>query len=402
MEELKRIEGESELGYMARLYRSKLELGLSAMEINDIINLELNSNYAPSTTRCNSANYNVGWSEAIDKYANENTNSDESNYLNELKEKKQEIQELKIQYSDQKREYMSLVRPEARFKRMLEVLNDKLDEVNKKVPFTYNPNNISIINNSNEAVLIASDWHIDSVFNHYFGEYNLEIAKERIQELLEKTIEYCNANNVTTLHLEILGDMISGGIHWSSKVNSEEDCVSQTMTLCEILTSFINELCNNISNVKVYSVIGNHSRINMNKKDNQNGENLERFIPFYLKSRLINIPNVEIMEKCNIDDGIIVFDVLNTKIVGVHGDLDRPTQIVDNMIKMLKVIPNEFHMGHLHHHYEKEEYDIEVLINGSLQGTDYYAKDIRKSGRPMQKLMIYDEKGKLCTYKIKL
>ena len=32
-EKLKRLENESELGYMARLYRSKLELGLSAIEI---------------------------------------------------------------------------------------------------------------------------------------------------------------------------------------------------------------------------------------------------------------------------------------------------------------------------------------------------------------------------------
>lgn len=338
--------------------------------------------------------------EVIDEEGLNDISGDE--LLKEIESKTIELEKVKIRMQDQKREYKNLIRPQARFERILEVMRECVDSKNELYPFEYNPRGSIERISEKEAVLIISDWHISAAFNHYFGKYNMEIAKSRIQTLLNKTIEYCKDNKIGTLHLELLGDNISGGIHWSSKVNSEEDCVSQTMTLCELLSGFIGELCNNINDVKVYSVVGNHSRVNMNKKDNQNGENLERLVPFYLKARLKDIPNVEIVEKANIDDGIIMFDVLNTKIVGVHGDLDRPTQVVDNMIKMLRVFPNEIHMGHLHHHYEKEEYEIEVVINGSLQGTDDYAKDIRKSGRAMQKLMIYDREGKVCTYKIKL
>lgn len=329
------------------------------------------------------------------------SNISDNDIINEIDIKKLELEKEKIKFRDQRREFMNQVRPQARFERMLEVLQDSVEDINKIKPITYNP--IYKYNGGRkEAILLASDWHIDSKFNHCLGEYNLEIAKSRLEDLLAKTIEYCNVNDVNTLHIELLGDNISGGIHWSSKVNAEEDTISQVMTLCELLTSFITELCNHIPNVKVYSVIGNHSRLSMNKKESQQGENLERLIPFYLKARLNEVENISIMDNCNVDDGIIMFDVLGSKIIGVHGDIDRPTQVVDNMIKMFRVIPSEIHMGHLHHHYEKEEYDIEVIINGSLQGTDYYAKDIRKSGRPMQKLMIYDDNGKLCTYKIKL
>ena len=72
------------------------------------------------------------------------------------------------------------------------------------------------------------------------------------------------------------------------------------------------------------------------------------------------------------------------------------------MIKMFRVFPDEVHMGHRHHHFEKEEYDIEVNQNGSLQSTDTYAFNIRKSGKAMQKLNIYNKDGRLCSYKIKL
>ena len=70
---------------------------------------------------------------------------------------------------------------------------------------------------------MASDWHIDSKFENVLSKYNIDVAKRRIEELLNKTIKYCKSNNVDTLHLELLGDNINGGIHWGSKVESEED-----------------------------------------------------------------------------------------------------------------------------------------------------------------------------------
>lgn len=392
--ELKMRDGESKNAFVHRVYSSKVENGLTNQMCKDIINKELGTDYAESSLR---GIYKV-YSEVYDEILETVKNTDE---LEELELKRREFEKEKIRFQDQKREYKNLLRPEARFERILEVLEREIKSLNETKPFITHKDIYSNIS-QREAVLVASDWHIGSSFDNYFGKYNLEIAKQRLNKLLNKTIEYCETNKVNTLHLELLGDNISGGIHWSSKVESEEDCVTQSMILCEILEEFIGRLADKIPYVKVYSVVGNHSRVNMNKKDNQNGENFERLVPWYLKKRLFNVNNVEIMDKCNIDDGIISFKVINTNIIGVHGDLDKPNQIINDMIKMFKFVAEEYHMGHLHHHFEKEEHDIEILINGSLQGTDNYAKDIRKTERPMQKLMIYDEDGKLCTYKIKL
>lgn len=334
----------------------------------------------------------------LEKEQLDNIEDDET--LKKIEEKKKELEKLKIQFQDQRREYRKLERSDARFERLVEVLEEN---INNLTPIKFNIDTYEIDNEeSTQAVLMASDWHIDSEFENVLSKYNINVAKKRIEELLNKTIKYCKSNNVDTLHLELLGDNINGGIHWGSKVESEEDVISQVITLCEILSEFVTKLCEKIPNVKIYSVIGNHSRVNMSKNDNQKGENLERLVPFYLKARLQNINNVEIKEDCNLDYGIIMFDVLNTKIIGVHGDLDNPSNAIDNMIKMFKVFPDEIHMGHRHHHFEKEEYDIEVNQNGSLQSTDTYAFNIRKSGKAMQKLNIYNKDGRLCSYKIKL
>ena len=332
------------------------------------------------------------------------SNFDENDLLKEIEEKTMVMQMEKKKMQDQRRELKKYVDSQARFKHLLETMKECVDELNATNPITYKPRIVShgVIEDSNEGVLICSDWHIGAKFENALGKYNYDIANNRIEELLANALTYCSVNNVTTLHVELLGDMMSGLIHVSSKVEAEEDAVSQLMTLCDLLSHFIKELSYKIDKVNIYTAIGNHSRLCPNIKENQEGENFERLIPYFLKHRLDKLTNVTICEEANIDDCILTFDVCDTKVFGVHGDLDKPSDVVDNMIKMFKVIPDEIHMGHYHTDMEKTEYDIETIVNGSLQGTDTFAKKIRKSGKPLQKLRIYNENGCVCEYKIRL
>lgn len=320
--------------------------------------------------------------------------------LKEIEEKKLELEKEKIRFQDQRREYKKYLRQDARWEHIVDILKEEINRVNRDNPLYINPHRHTFNIGKNHAVLSCSDWHIGAKFSNYFGEYNIDIAKRRMQELLEKTVEYCNHHNVDTLHVEILGDNISGHIHMSSKIESDEDVISQTMSAAEMLSQFVSELANNIPNVKIYHCIGNHARVNPNIKENLDKENFERILPWYMEAR-IKSPNVEFV-KNTIDDSIAIYDVLNTKIVAIHGDKDKLTTVMNDMMKMLHIFPNEIHLGHFHHHFEREEYDCEVSVNGSLMGTDNYAKNIRKKGTPMQKLKIYNAEGQLCTYKIKL
>ena len=401
---IKRGENESLINYFYRITRDRKELDLSYEQWQELLIGE--NKY--SSENCRKAYYIISPLLEI-------LSEDEKNRIAEGIESKEELERLikankeallenekmKIQYQDQRREYRKYVRESGRFDHLVSELTKSVKVLNKEKPlFNTHKQKIRILEN-NEAVLMTSDWHIGANFKNYFAEYSIDIAKKRIKELTEKTVEYCLANNVSTLHVELLGDSLDGSIHTSARIESEEDVISELMIYCEVLSEMINELSIFIPYIKVHSVIGNHTRITPNKKESITKENFERLVPFYLKARLTAIDNVEITNS-SIDDTIDVYEVKGQTIFCVHGDLDSPQNAVSKLSAMLKVFPDEVHMGHYHKHFEMDNYDMETVVNGSLKGTDNYAKEKRLSGSPMQKLMIYNEEGKLCTYKIKL
>ena len=401
---VKRGENESLLNYFNRITRDRKELDLSYEQWQELLIGE--NKY--SSENCRKAYYIISPLLEI-------LSEDEKNRIIEGIESKEELERLikankeallenekmKIQYQDQRREYRKYVRESGRFDHLVSELTKSVKVLNKEKPlFNTHKQKIRILEN-NEAVLMTSDWHIGANFKNYFAEYSIDIAKKRIKELTEKTVEYCLANNVSTLHVELLGDSLDGSIHTSARIESEEDVISELMIYCEVLSEMINELSIFIPYIKVHSVIGNHTRTTPNKKESITKENFERLVPFYLKARLTAIDNVEITNS-SIDDTIDVYEVKGQTIFCVHGDLDSPQNAVSKLSAMLKIFPDEVHMGHYHKHFEMDNYDMETVVNGSLKGTDNYAKEKRLSGSPMQKLMIYNEEGKLCTYKIKL
>lgn len=401
---IKRGENESLINYFYRITRDRKELDLSYEQWQELLIGE--NKY--SSENCRKAYYIISPLLEI-------LSEDEKNRIVEGIESKEELERLikankeallenekmKIQYQDQRREYRKYVRESGRFDHLVSELTKSVKVLNKEKPlFNTHKQKIRILEN-NEAVLMTSDWHIGANFKNYFAEYSIDIAKKRIKELTEKTVEYCLANNVSTLHVELLGDSLDGSIHTSARIESEEDVISELMIYCEVLSEMINELSIFIPYIKVHSVIGNHTRITPNKKESITKENFERLVPFYLKARLTAIDNIEITNS-SIDDTIDVYEVKGQTIFCVHGDLDSPQNAVSKLSAMLKVFPDEVHMGHYHKHFEMDNYDMETVVNGSLKGTDNYAKEKRLSGSPMQKLMIYNEEGKLCTYKIKL
>ena len=401
---IKRGENESLINYFYRITRDRKELDLSYEQWQELLIGE--NKY--SSENCRKAYYIISPLLEI-------LSEDEKNRIAEGIESKEELERLikankeaslenekmKIQYQDQRREYRKYVRESGRFDHLVSELTKSVKVLNKEKPlFNTHKQKIRILEN-NEAVLMTSDWHIGANFKNYFAEYSIDIAKKRIKELTEKTVEYCLANNVSTLHVELLGDSLDGSIHTSARIESEEDVISELMIYCEVLSEMINELSIFIPYIKVHSVIGNHTRTTPNKKESITKENFERLVPFYLKARLTAIDNVEITNS-SIDDTIDVYEVKGQTIFCVHGDLDNPQNAVSKLSAMLKIFPDEVHMGHYHKHFEVDNYDMETVVNGSLKGCDNYAKEKRLSGSPMQKLIIYNEDGKLCTYKIKL
>ena len=242
-------------------------------------------------------------------------------------------------------------------------------------------------NDSKEAILCISDWHYGMDFTNYWNNYNPDIARERIVKLQDMVTKTIVDEGISRLHIVNLGDMIAGRIHLTIRLESRIDVITQTIEVSEILAEFIHAL-SQYAKIDYYDCADNHSRLEPNKKEALNLETLQRIIPWYLQTRLSNQNDITIHTNNRYGEDIINFNIFDYKIAGVHGDKDRPIDVVNNINLLTKEHFDMILTAHLHHFSADEKDDTLIISNGSLMGTDTYSKNLRLYSRPSQNLII--------------
>ena len=243
-----------------------------------------------------------------------------------------------------------------------------------------------------EGILELSDWHYGIEVDTFWNKFNPDICKERVSKLLKETIEFCRFFGVAKLHIVNLADLICGRIHQTLRLQSRIDTITQIMKVSEILAEFITELTANDIYVEYYDCLDNHSRLEPNKGDSLDLESLVRITPWYLVERLKNNDIVNINANYY-DEDIISFEVMGYKVAGVHGHKDKPGKVVEGLTLMTKQNFDLILTAHLHHFSGDEQNEVVVVSNGSLMGTDQYAKDLRLSSKPSQNLILVNNKS---------
>lgn len=242
-------------------------------------------------------------------------------------------------------------------------------------------------NDSKEAILCISDWHYGMDFTNYWNNYNPDIARERIVKLQDMVTKTIVDEGISRLHIVNLGDMIAGRIHLTIRLESRIDVITQTIEVSEILAEFVHAL-SQYAKIDYYDCADNHSRLEPNKKEALNLETLQRIIPWYLQTRLSNQNDITIHTNNRYGEDIINFNIFDYKIAGVHGDKDRPIDVVNNINLLTKEHFDMILTAHLHHFSADEKDDTLIISNGSLMGTDTYSKNLRLYSRPSQNLII--------------
>lgn len=324
-----------------------------------------------------------------EKFENEYCSSEEIDRLETLKT---EIIKEKVKLSDARREYKKNLSIEARYENLVDILKREIQELDDLQLYHNAVNNNTNVN----GALLISDIHYGNTTDNVLNYYNTDIAKERIQELLNKTIYYCSFNRVQTLYINLLGDLIAGNIHTSVRVEQEEDVISQIVHISEILANFISEISKYVKEVKVVCVQGNHGRVISNLKDNLNQENYERLIYEYLKLRL---PELSIVT--NGFEDWATYEIGKRKIFIEHGDKTKIEQIKQRAIGLLGYVPDDIFVGHYHRMEMIDDNNTDIIINGSILSTDSYAMNHRLNTKPHQILRIYNNDD-VCTYKLSL
>ena len=323
----------------------------------------------------------------MDKTANELT----EDMLASLEKKKVEEYKERVRLQDARREYNKELRTEARYENLVEVMRDAIE---------YMPNlefrSKHVDSNDVKAILLVSDLHYGALIDNPINFYDTSVCKERMNTLLNKTIRYCTIHRVKELYVNLAGDLVCGNIHLGSRVEQEEDIITQTMQVAELLANFLSELSKHVDNIVLVCVQGNHSRVNPDLKANLNQENFERIIFEYIKMRL---PEIKMLRNGNED--WIAYDIGDKKIFLEHGDKSSVSSAKEKAVNMVGYAPDVILFGHFHHMELNDKNGTDVVVNGSVMGVDSYAIRRRFNTNPYQVMQVYDGDD-TCTYKLVL
>ena len=385
----KRFDDESEDDYALRICSLKETKHLYWDEIAQIINKTLDQNYTESRYRKMYSAYTKGKADAVKE--------EEIPEVSEYMQQKIELQKERIKISDERVQTNAYIRQLAREETIKEIASKCAQEMNSK-KLLEAPKEL-YISGKNAAILQLSDIHYGLVVDNYWNKYNPDIAKNKISQLRDKVIQYCEFNDVSDLYITELGDAIAGRIHETIKYQSRFDVITQIMQISEIIAEMITDLSKHFK-IHYYCCLDNHSRLEPNKKAALDLESLARIIPWYLKERVGAF--IEINDNKYGED-IITFKCKGFNIAGCHGDKDSPIKVVDNLSMMTRENFDMVLTAHLHHFSADEKNQILVISNPSILSTDDYSKNLRLSSKSAQNLIIVsDENVMECLYRIVL
>ena len=296
----------------------------------------------------------------------------------------------RVKLSDERIQNNAYIRRLAREDTLKEIALEAAKEVGRSKPLTLIEPSVVEDTAEKEAILCISDWHAGLEIDNVLNTYNLDVLKRRLRELLTHVVTRIQQGDISKLHVVNLGDMIAGRIHLQLRLGSRIDVITQTMTVSELIAELLSILGSYIP-IEYYSCLDNHSRLEPVKEDSLDLESLCRITDWYLAERLKGTKCIHLNTNSQGDD-IITFDCLGHKVVGVHGDKDRKTQL-DRLQLMLGYSCDLLLISHLHHPWMEETNNTKVVGNGALMGTDEYARGLRLNSRASQNLIIVSKKN---------
>lgn len=313
----------------------------------------------------------------------------------DLEERKRELEQLKVQYRDERNAWAKQNREYARNEKNWEMLAQSLHEDGeKRYPLPeFKP--WQSFDEEKEMIVLLSDMHIGQSYDNAFGKYNSDLAQKRLDYFGDSIIDYADKMNIGKIKIISLGDQINGNIHTSIAITNRENVVEQIKVATRLISDFCWKMAMRFDEVDFYSVNGNHSRITKNKDDEIRNERLDNMISWIVSEKLSYIPNFMYHPEAEMENGLIKFDSFGKEYLAVHGDLDRNTETgISSLCFMTQSFPEAIFRGHLHTPAYNLVNGVQIIQSGSLGGSgDDYTVSKRLSGYPSQTFVVTSANG---------
>ena len=403
---VKRGENESLLNYFNRITRDRKELDLSYEQWQELLIGE--NKY--SSENCRKAYYII--SPLLEILSEDEKNrivegienkEEKQNLLNEIERAKIELEKERKKKQTINVEFNKLLRESARE----ELFYESMERAIRERPLYKVAPPLKINHNNKDGILAMSDFHygrevsIKGLNGEIINEYNNDIFKKRMHDLLSQTIDICLDRGIEHLHVMNLADCIDGILRVSQLRSLQTGVIDSVIEFCEFLAEWLNALSSYVT-IDYYQCWGNHDEIRMltGKKGDFPHENVNKIIMKFLELSLSNNTNVVIH---NEDLPYIYFDICGSKVFGYHGE-DK------NLPKTLKWFEDIYGVnidyifgGHLHSQSLEtvgmgSYADKQAIRIPSICSIDDYSMNLHSSSRAGANIFIFEEgKGKKST-----
>lgn len=333
------------------------------------------------------------------------TNSEELTQLKEaITENKKTLAKIRTENLEINKVYKEMGRSELLADRVIEAAQ----LLAKEQPFI-SPSPLNIIqDNKKTACLCFGDTHygveftVKGLYGEVINSYSPEIFEDRMWKLLEKIKEIIVKEQLTTLNVYSLGDELDGILRMGQLMKLRYGIVESTIKYSEFICLWLNELSKFV-NIRYQMTTGNHTQLRMlnGKKGTFEDENMSIIIKWFIKERMKDNPNFELIDN---ETNMIFDEVSGYNLLGIHGEVKNMESALKDFTQIYNVKINYLIAGHMHHQKEQEVGKNTKVINiGSIIGLDNYSLSLGKSANASATVLIFEEnQGKSIEYSINL
>lgn len=262
------------------------------------------------------------------------------------------------------------------------------------------------------ANLLLSDHHAGEVVIYdemqKFNQYDFDVFADRMYYLTNKTIKLTEMFRqnfyIPRLNLYLLGDMVSGDIHWELAKTNTAPMMTVVLQCALVYAQSILMYLKHFPEIWMIGIVGNHGRTTQKKEYKHTVFNNYDWLLYQILSLLLidYIKDERIKFVIPPSTGYVVTH-LGWKILCSHGDniqmyyrtpyygIENDSARDQKIRRKLRIDQWDFRvMGHFH---QPSDLRKEVLMNGSLIGPNEYSLNKLKAAEPpCQKFFGLNEK----------
>lgn len=393
---LERLKNETDEELIYRVCSHKDEIG-TWDDVAKQLNVMLNQEYTESKYR---KQYQA-FCKMLD--ANEKKFADNDAYLEQIRLEKAELQKERIKLQTLNVERSRLDRAESR----QELYFEQVGKLVQSLPLPDFKELLTSYDDETEYLMCIADVHYGATFDSINNSYSPEIAKERFEYLLDRTIEFVEKNHLNHINVASLGDLIQGILRLHDLKLNDTTIVKATVEVSRLIAQFLNALSAYVDITYYHVPSANHTQIRvLGAKANELGdEDLEYLIGNYIKDLCKDNYRINVVLAKEGED-YVETNLCGNDIIMLHG---HQVKNVSESLKNLSMLHRTFYdaliMGHYHSgkeiiSHEGTANDCETLVASSFIGSDPYSDSLMKGAKASVKIYGFTNEGHISTNKI--